>query len=61
MTNPSTGRFCWHELVTSGLAIATKFFEEFRLDVQRYPESAGRHVPNVLARREAGGRRDSSA
>ncbi|MGA2450600.1 MAG: VOC family protein [Polyangiaceae bacterium] len=28
MANPNSGRFCWHELVTSGLAAATKFYGE---------------------------------
>jgi predicted enzyme related to lactoylglutathione lyase len=28
MTNPSTGRFCWHELVTSDLSSATTFYQE---------------------------------
>ncbi|MDP9151352.1 MAG: VOC family protein [Myxococcota bacterium] len=28
MANPSTGRFCWHELVTTDLAAATKFYGE---------------------------------
>src|SRR6202022_4428282 len=28
MANPSTGRFCWHELVTNDLAAATKFYGE---------------------------------
>lgn len=28
MSNPSTGRFCWHELVTSDLDAATKFYQE---------------------------------
>lgn len=28
MANPSTGRFCWHELVTSDLTAATKFYGE---------------------------------
>ncbi len=28
MANPSTGRFCWHELVTTDLALATKFYGE---------------------------------
>ena len=28
MTNPGTGRFCWHELVTSDLAVATRFYGE---------------------------------
>jgi predicted enzyme related to lactoylglutathione lyase len=28
MTIPSTGRFCWHELLTSDLAAATKFYGE---------------------------------
>src|SRR4051794_35154410 len=27
MANPSTGRFCWHELVTTDLAAATEFYE----------------------------------
>ncbi|MDP9034237.1 MAG: VOC family protein [Myxococcota bacterium] len=28
MANPSTGRFCWHELVTTDLTAATKFYGE---------------------------------
>ena len=28
MADPSTGRFCWHELVTTDLAAATKFYGE---------------------------------
>lgn len=28
MANPSTGRFCWHELVTTDLDAATKFYGE---------------------------------
>jgi predicted enzyme related to lactoylglutathione lyase len=28
MANPSTGRFCWHELVTTDLAEGTKFYGE---------------------------------
>jgi predicted enzyme related to lactoylglutathione lyase len=28
MANPSTGRICWHELVTTDLAAATKFYGE---------------------------------
>ncbi|MEJ7728486.1 MAG: VOC family protein [Polyangiaceae bacterium] len=28
MANPSTGHFCWHELVTSDLAAATRFYGE---------------------------------
>lgn len=28
MANPGTGRFCWHELVTTDLAAATKFYAE---------------------------------
>jgi predicted enzyme related to lactoylglutathione lyase len=28
MANPSTGRFCWHELVTTDLTAATKFYAE---------------------------------
>jgi predicted enzyme related to lactoylglutathione lyase len=28
MANPSTGRFCWHELVTTDLTTATKFYGE---------------------------------
>ncbi len=28
MANPSTGQFCWHELVTTDLTAATKFYGE---------------------------------
>ncbi len=28
MANPGTGRFCWHELVTTDLVAATKFYGE---------------------------------
>jgi len=28
MANPSTGRFCWHELLTTDLSAATKFYGE---------------------------------
>ncbi len=62
MSNPSTGRFCWHELVTSDLDAATKFYEELLgWSFRDNPSPAGGDLSDVLARRDDGGWRNGGA
>jgi predicted enzyme related to lactoylglutathione lyase len=50
MANPNTGRFCWHELVTSDAAVATKFYSGlFGWTVKETPMPGGGGIYRLLS------------